>query len=75
MTARKLTVAAIQMACALGEAQDNLQRAAAFVEEAARRGAKLVLLALGVAVLHRKAALWLLAAAVASAVPVAVYWR
>jgi hypothetical protein len=35
----------------------------------------LMLLALCAAFLHRKAALWLLAAAVVNAVPVAIYWR
>ena len=39
-----ITVAAVQMACELGNIDGNLRRAGAFVEQAALRGAKLVLL-------------------------------
>ena len=44
MVARKLRIAAIQMACPLGRTQANIDRATAFVEEAVRQGAELVLL-------------------------------
>lgn len=44
MNARKLRVAAIQMACGLGETEKNLACAAGYVESAAAGGAKLVLL-------------------------------
>ena len=40
----KIRVAAVQMECKLGETEKNLQRATAFVEEAAEQDAKLVLL-------------------------------
>lgn len=44
MTARKLRVAAVQMACELGKTEKNLACAAGFVEHAAASGATLVLL-------------------------------
>jgi N-carbamoylputrescine amidase len=44
MATRQLRVAAVQMECQPGRVQANLDRASHFVEEAARRGAQLVLL-------------------------------
>lgn len=44
ITARKLRVAAVQMACELSQTQQNLSRATAFVEQAAVAGAELILL-------------------------------
>jgi N-carbamoylputrescine amidase len=41
---RTLRVAAVQMACDLGAIQKNLERATSFMEDAARRGAELILL-------------------------------
>ena len=43
-SSRKLCVAAVQMACDLGNCERNLSHAASFVREAAEKGAKLVLL-------------------------------
>ena len=44
MNARKIKVAAVQMACELGATERNLARASQWVEEAASQGARLVLL-------------------------------
>jgi N-carbamoylputrescine amidase len=44
MTANRITVAAVQMVCEPGRVDANLERAAQFVETAARRGAQLALL-------------------------------
>jgi len=44
MSARKIKVAAVQMACELGATERNLARASQWVEEAASQGARLVLL-------------------------------
>lgn len=44
MKQRRITLAAVQMRCELGRADENLARAARLVEEAAGRGAELVLL-------------------------------
>lgn len=41
---KKITVAAVQMACELNARQHNLCRAARFIEDAAAKGAELILL-------------------------------
>jgi len=44
MTIRTLTVASVQIACKLGDRDGNLSNATQYIEQAARQGAKLILL-------------------------------
>lgn len=44
MKPETLTIAAVQLACHLGDREENLKKAAGYVEEAAMQGAELVLL-------------------------------